>query len=89
LAYALSLGQVLSPTNIVINSRTAGTSISWTASAGAQSYKVYTCDTPYAAFPSGWTLVGTTASTTYTTTPTDAKKFYRVTASTSAPVVRQ
>ncbi|MDD4205589.1 MAG: choice-of-anchor D domain-containing protein [Candidatus Delongbacteria bacterium] len=56
--------------------------ISWTASAGAVSYKVYSSADPYAAFPSGWNLETTVAGLTWTDASAGAsvKKFYVVVA---------
>lgn len=57
--------------------------LSWTASAGAVSYKVYSSADPYAEFPAEWTLEAsgiTATSWTDTNASASAKKFYRVAA---------
>ncbi len=52
--------------------------LSWNSIVGATAYKVYGSDDPYADDP--WTLVGTTASTTYAYTGTEPYHFFKVTA---------
>lgn len=56
--------------------------LSWTASAGATSYKVYSSTDPYATFPAGWTLETSVSVPTWTDTnvSASAKKFYVVVA---------
>jgi hypothetical protein len=56
--------------------------VSWSASTGAVSYKVYSSLDPYAAFPAGWTLETSVTSTSWTDTNAGAtaKKFYVVVA---------
>jgi hypothetical protein len=52
--------------------------LSWNSIVGATAYKVYGSSDPYADDP--WTLVATTASTTYAYTGTEPYHFFKVTA---------
>jgi hypothetical protein len=72
---------------VVTISQTAGAvELSWAAITGASSYLVFASDDAYAADP--WTLLATTDLLTYTYTGTEAYKFFKVVASSEAPVVR-
>ena len=60
--------------------------LSWNSIVGASAYKVYGSNDPYAADP--WTLVATTASTTYAYVGTEPYHFFKVTAVDSPAPVR-
>ncbi|MBS3767760.1 MAG: choice-of-anchor J domain-containing protein [Candidatus Cloacimonetes bacterium] len=75
-------GALLPPENVVITVADDSVHISWDAVDGANSYKIYLQDDPYATFPSGWTVeaTGVTATSWCEDVSGSTKKFYRVTA---------
>jgi hypothetical protein len=64
--------------NLTIALESGVPTLSWNSIVGATAYKVYGSDDPYADDP--WTLVATTASTTYAYTGTEPYHFFKVTA---------
>jgi hypothetical protein len=74
-------------TPVVTISQTAGAvELSWDAITGASSYLVLASDDAYAADP--WTLLTSTNLLAYTYTGTEAYKFFKVVASSEAPIIR-
>jgi len=73
---------IFAPQNLTITSTSSSTQLSWTASSGASSYKVYSSENPYASFPTGWSLVtsGVTGTSWTDLSATGTKKFYVVVA---------
>ncbi len=63
-----------------------GVDLSWDAVAGAAGYKVLAASDPYAADP--WTELAYITGTTYTYTGVDGYKFFKVVATSEAPIVR-
>ena len=58
--------------------------LTWDALTGAASYDVYGADDPYVEFPTNWVLLADNiTATTFEYTGTDAKKFFKVIASTN------
>ncbi|MDI9530070.1 MAG: choice-of-anchor J domain-containing protein [Candidatus Cloacimonadota bacterium] len=64
--------------NLTIALESGVPTLSWNSIVGATAYKVYGSSDPYADDP--WTLVATTASTTYAYTGTEPYHFFKVTA---------
>jgi len=73
-AYAIE-----TPVNVEISHTGSNVTISWSPVNNANSYKVYTRETPYGQYE--WDENGTfTTATSWTKTESDARKFYKVTA---------
>ncbi len=69
------------PQNIVIAYTSSEPQLSWTASAGASGYKIYSSEDPYAEFPAGWTLETSISGMNWTDMgATGERKFYVVVA---------
>jgi hypothetical protein len=69
------------PQNLTITSTSSSAELSWIASSGASSYKIYSAENPYAEFPAGWTIETSISGTNWTDmAATGAKKFYVVVA---------
>ncbi|MEN6445494.1 MAG: choice-of-anchor J domain-containing protein [Candidatus Cloacimonas sp.] len=83
-AYVQS-GELLIPeTAANISAVTGNPVISWNALSPAASYDVYGSNDPYAEFPTNWVLLADNITTTsFEYTGTEAKKFFKVVASTN------
>jgi len=70
------LGIVAMPEDVTATPVGATTQLSWTAEAGADYYVIYACDDPYGTF----TLLGYSATNSYTINSPAARKFYKIAA---------
>lgn len=69
------------PSGVTVVYTSSNPQLSWNAVTGATSYKVYSSEDPYAAFPSGWTLEATVTGLAWTDeSAVESKKFYVVVA---------
>jgi len=70
------LGIVAMPQDVIASPVGATVQLSWTADAGADYYVIYAADDPYGAF----TLLGYSATNSYTINSPAARKFYKIAA---------
>ncbi len=70
------LGIVAMPQDVIASPVGATVQLSWTADAGADYYVIYAADDPYGAF----TLLGYSATNSYTINSPTARKFYKIAA---------
>jgi hypothetical protein len=81
--------ELIRPQNLKISSTSQSSLITWTDSAGAAYYKIYSTDDPYASFPAGWTLETSVSGTNWTDTDMTAERKFYVVVSVSAKEAEQ